>query len=89
VVGFGVVWGLGDIGHAISRRKLGKKTHPNHGGRHCPMAAMVPSPWHHHIQQSANMLHDKSMPLKLENIIVFTMYLLAILRHDALLMRRA
>jgi hypothetical protein len=33
---------------------------------------MVPSPQHRHIQQSANMLRDKSMLLKLENIIVFT-----------------
>jgi hypothetical protein len=53
------------------------------------MATMVPSPWHHYIQQLANMLRDKSMLLKLENIIVFTMYLLAILRHDALLTRHA
>jgi hypothetical protein len=53
------------------------------------MAAMVPSPWHRHIQQLANMLRDKSMSLKLENIIVFTMYLLTILRHDASSMRRA
>jgi hypothetical protein len=54
-----------------------------------PMAAMVPSPWHHCIQQLANMLRDKSMLLKLENIIVFTMYLLAILRHNASSTRRA
>ncbi len=44
---------------------------------------MVPSPLHCHIQQLANMLRNKSMSLKLENIIVFTMYLSAILRHDA------
>ncbi len=50
------------------------------------MAAMVPSPWHPRIQQLANMLHDKSMLLKLDNIIVFIMYLLALLRHYALLM---
>jgi hypothetical protein len=67
----------------LARWKLGKNTHPNHGGRHCPMATMVPSPQHRHIQQLANMLSDKSMSLKLENIIVFTMYLLAILRHNA------
>jgi hypothetical protein len=42
------------------------------------MAAMVPSPWHHRIQQLANMLRKKSMLLKLENIIVFTIYLLAV-----------
>jgi hypothetical protein len=53
------------------------------------MAAMKPSPRHCRIQQLANMLRDKSMSLKLENIIVFTVYLLAILRHNTLLMRRA
>jgi hypothetical protein len=58
--------------------QLGKNPHPNHAGRHCLMAAMTPSPQHRHIQYLANMLHDKSMSLKLENIIVFTMYLLAI-----------
>jgi hypothetical protein len=67
----------------LARWKLGKKTHSNHGGHHCPMAAMVPFPRHCRIQQLANMLHDKSMLLKLENIIVFTIYLLAFLRHDA------
>jgi hypothetical protein len=34
----------------------------------------VPSSRHRHIQQLANMLRDKSMSLKLENIIVFTIY---------------
>jgi hypothetical protein len=53
------------------------------------MAAMVTSHWHHHIQQLANMLCNKSMLLKLGNIIVFTLYLLAVLRHDALLTHRA
>jgi hypothetical protein len=53
------------------------------------MAAMVPSPLHRGIQQLANMLRDKSMSLKLENIIVSTMYLLAIFRHDASSSRRA
>ena len=66
----------------LARQKLGKNTHPNHGGRHCLMVAMVPSPQHHRIQQLANMLHNKSMSLKLENIISFTMYLLAILRQE-------
>ena len=56
----------------LARQKVGKKhTHPNHGGRHCPTAAMVPSSRHCHIQQLANMLRGKSMLLKLENIIVF------------------
>jgi hypothetical protein len=35
------------------------------------------------------MLHNKSMSLKVENIIVFAMYLLAILRHGASSKHRA
>ncbi len=52
--------------------------HPNHGGCHCSMAAMVPSLWHHRILQLANMLCN-TMSLKLENIIVllFISYLKA------------
>jgi hypothetical protein len=53
------------------------------------MAPMVPSPWHRRIQQLANMLRNKSMSLKLDNIFVFTMYLLAILRHNVSLTRHA
>jgi hypothetical protein len=45
----------------LARWKLGKKTHPNHGGRRRPTAAMVPSPCHRHSQQLANMLCDKSV----------------------------
>jgi hypothetical protein len=58
----------------LARQKLGKKMHPNHGGCHCPTVAMVPSSQHRHIQQLANLLRDKSMLTKLENIIVFTIY---------------
>ena len=47
------------------------KTHPNHGGRRRPTAAMVPPPRRRRTQQSANMLRDNSMSLKLENIIVY------------------
>jgi hypothetical protein len=39
--------------------------------------------------QLANMLPKKSMSLKLENIIVLTINLFAILRHDESLTRRA
>jgi hypothetical protein len=85
-LGFGWFWGWGTLDTQLARQKLAIKTHTNHGSYHCPMAAMVLSPRHHRIQQLANMLHDKSMSLKLENTIVFTMYLLAILRHDAWLM---
>ncbi len=80
---FGWFGGSGTSDTQLAKRKLAKKTHPNRGGRHCPMAAMVPSPRHRRIQQLANMLGNKSMTIKLENFIVFTMYLLAILRHDA------
>jgi hypothetical protein len=52
-------------------------------------AAMVPFSQHRHIQQLANMLRNKSMLLKLENIIVFTKNLLAILRHNTLSTCRA
>jgi hypothetical protein len=88
-LGFGWFWSWGTSDLQLARWKLGKKTHPDHGGRHCPMAAMAPSPQHRRIQQLANMLRNKSMSLKLENIIVFTMYILAILRHNASSTRRA
>jgi hypothetical protein len=86
---FGWFWSWGTSDAQLARWKLGINTHPNHGGCHCLMVAMVPSPWHCCIQQLANMLRDKSMSLKLENIIVFTMYLLAILRRDASSTHRA
>ncbi len=85
---FGWFWGWGTSDKQLARQKLGENTHPKHGGRHCPMAAMVPSPRHCRIQQLANMLGDKSISLKLENIIVFTMYFLAVLRHYSMLTRR-
>ncbi len=73
-LGFGWFWGWGTLDMQLARQKLGKKAHPNHGGHHCPTAAMVPSFRHRHIQQLANMLRNKSMSLKLDNIIVFTIY---------------
>ncbi len=71
---FGWFGNCGTSDTGLARQKLGKKIHPNYGGRHPPTAAMVPSPWHRHIEQLANMLRDKSMSLKLENIIVLTIY---------------
>jgi hypothetical protein len=38
------------------------------------MAAMVSCPRRRRTQQSANMMRDKSMSLKLEDIIVFIIY---------------
>jgi hypothetical protein len=59
----------------LVRRKLGKKkTHPDHGGRHRPTAAMVPHSRRGDIRQSANMLHKKSMSLKIENMFAITIY---------------
>jgi hypothetical protein len=56
---FGWFWSWGISDRRLVRQKLGKNTHPNHGGCHCPMAAKVPSPWHRRIEQLANMLRDK------------------------------
>ena len=39
----------------------------NHGGRRHPMAVMRPHSWHRIIQQSANMLGNRLVSLKLEN----------------------
>ena len=68
---FGWFGGCGTSDTRLARRKLGKKTHPNHGGRRRPTAAMVPPPRRRRKQQSSNMLCNKSKLLKLENIIVF------------------
>jgi hypothetical protein len=60
----------------LTRQKLGKKTHPDHGGRRRPTATMVPFSWRRGIQQSANMLRDNYMSLKIENIFDITIYYL-------------
>ncbi len=49
-------------------------THPDHGGRRRPTAEMVPHSQRRDNQQSANMLCDKSMSFKLENILFITIY---------------
>jgi len=61
-------WFLGGfvvVGHLtrdlLGGSYLGKKTHPNHGGRRRPTAAMVPHSRRRDIRQSANMLGDCSM----------------------------
>ncbi len=58
----------------LARRKLGKKKHPDHGGRQRPTAAMVNQPRRRVIRQSSNIRRNKSMPLKLDNNVVFTIY---------------
>ena len=70
----GLVFELSGIDAQLTRRKLGKKIHPDHGGRQRPTAAMVTPPRRRVIRQSSNTMCDKSMSLKLENIIVFTIY---------------
>ena len=73
-LGFRWFWGCGTSDTQLARRKLSKNNtlRPWHGGRgrRHPTAAMVPCPQRRHIQQSANMLCDKSMLLKLKNIFV-------------------
>ncbi len=75
VVAFWWFWGWETSDTRLARQKLGKKTHPNHGGRHRHMAAMVPPPRRRCIHQSANILCDKSMSLKLKNIIVLLLFI--------------
>jgi hypothetical protein len=84
-------WGRGTSNSGLARQKLDKKTHPNQGGRHCPMAAMVPSapppaPPHTAISQHAA---RQVYVIKTREYYCFTVYLLAILRHNASLMRSA
>jgi hypothetical protein len=70
----GLVFELSGIDAQLTRRKLGKKIHPDHGGRQRPTATIVTPPWRRVIRQSSNTMCDKSMSLKLEKIIVFTIY---------------
>ena len=70
----GLVFELLGVDAQLTRRKLGKKIHPDHGGRQRPTAAMVTPPRRRVIRQSSIMMRDKSMSLKLENIIVSTIY---------------
>ncbi len=76
-------WGMmgGGGGGEIGRRGPGDKISYmmgihvliNHGGRHCPMAAMRPHSLHQSTPQSANMLGNKFVPLKQGNIIVVSL----------------
>jgi hypothetical protein len=62
------------VGRHLTQIYLGKRyiklgeihTHANHGGRHPPTDAVVPHSRHRGIQQSANILHNRSRLLKLE-----------------------
>jgi hypothetical protein len=46
---------------------------------------MVPSPWHRHIQQLGYMLRNKSMLLKLENIIVFNIVFISYFKAQCII----
>jgi hypothetical protein len=46
----------------------------DHGGRRCPTAAMGPHSWRRSIQQSASMLGNRLVSLKLEKIINSNVY---------------
>lgn len=72
----GLVFELLGIDAQLTRRKLGKKIHPDHGGRQRPTAAMMTPLQRRVVRQSSNTMCDKSMSLKLEIIIIFTIYLL-------------
>ena len=56
---FGWFWGCDAPDTWLVRWKLGKKTHPNHGGHCCPMATMVPHSRRRNIPQTAHTLGNK------------------------------
>jgi len=58
----------------LARRKLGKNNTPQPWRPPSPYDLHGAPPRRRRIRQSANMLRDKSISLKLENIIVFTIY---------------
>jgi len=68
----GICWFLGwqTSDMRLARRKLGKKIHPDHGGRRRPMATMAPRSRRWGITKLANTLRDKSVPLNLEYIFI-------------------
>jgi hypothetical protein len=59
----------------LARWKLGKKIHPNHGGRCHPTASMVPLPQCYQIPRASNTLRYNYMLLKLGLIIVISINL--------------
>ena len=71
--GSGKEVGRGGIGVVLYSRK--KHTLINHGGHCCPTTATGHHSRCQSIQQSANMLRDRSTLLKLENIIVITIFM--------------
>ncbi len=59
----------------LARWKLGKKIHPDHGGRRDTMAAMAPRSQCWGITKLANILRDKSLPLNLEYIFIINIFM--------------
>jgi hypothetical protein len=73
----GWFWGWGTSDTQLARQKLGKKTPPNNVRPRAPFGPFPPPPPPprcHCIQQSANILCNKSMLLKLKKFIVVTIY---------------
>jgi hypothetical protein len=67
----------------VARQKLAKKHTPIMAVAIAKWPPWCPSPSTAAYNISQHALRDKSMLLKQENIIIFTKYLLAILRHNA------
>jgi hypothetical protein len=73
LVGYWIGGHLTQMYSGKSYLKPGKKqTHANHGSRHPPTTAMVRHSWCQGIQQSADMLRNRSTLLKLEKKIFIT-----------------
>jgi hypothetical protein len=53
---------------------MGLRASINHGGHHCPLAAMRPHSRHQSTQQSANMPGNRFLSSKLDKIIVNYVY---------------
>jgi hypothetical protein len=71
--GGGKIGGIG-LGDKFSYT-MGLHASMDHEGRHCPTAAMGPRSRRQSIQQSANILCNSSMLLKLENILIINVYM--------------
>jgi hypothetical protein len=70
--GGGKIGGIGIGGDDSYNRQV--RTLIDHGGCHRPMATMGPHSWLLNIQQSANILWNRSTSLKLEKTIINNLY---------------
>jgi len=71
---FGWFWGCGTSDTQLARRKLGKNNTPQPWRPPSLYDLHGAPPRRSRIRQSANMLRNKSISLKLENVIVFTFH---------------